>query len=159
MKGFKFMRRMGNLRDRVEASAGSGAAGEQGKDAITTGEPRVFQPEMKSRRRRRSWLLASAGLILLTTFLVGAQKRQVTANTVTYYKVLVNGEEIGALNQQADLNKLFEEKRREYQLKYPDSVMVLQTGASLPRPSGLTSRRLTAKLHWTSWMVCSKHMP
>ncbi|WP_342476515.1 M23 family metallopeptidase [Paenibacillus sp. FSL H7-0350] len=128
MKGFKFIRRMGNLRNRVEASTGSGAAGEQGTDAMTSGEPRVFQPEMKSRRRRRSWLLASAGLVLLTTFLVGAQKKHVTANTITYYKVLVNGEEIGALNQQAELNKLFEEKRREYQLKYPDSVMVLQTG-------------------------------
>lgn len=113
MKGFKFIRRMGNLRNRAEASAGSGAAGEQGKDAMTSGESRVFQPEMKS-RRRRSWILASAGLVLLTTFLVGAQKKQVAANTVTYYKVLVNGEEIGALNQQADLNKLFEEKRREY---------------------------------------------
>lgn len=48
MKGFKFIRQMGNLRNRAEASAGSGAAGEQGKDAITSGEPRVFQPEMKS---------------------------------------------------------------------------------------------------------------
>ncbi|NQX46649.1 M23 family metallopeptidase [Paenibacillus tritici] len=128
MKGFKFMRRMGNLRSRDEASAESGAAGLQDKETAGAGESRVFQPVTKSRRRRRSWLLASTGLVLLTTFLVGAEKRHVTANTVTYYKVLVNGEEIGNLDQQADLNKLFEDKRREYQLKYPDSVMVLQTG-------------------------------
>ncbi len=51
--------------------------------------------------------MASNGLVLLTIFLVGAEKRHVTANTVTYYKVLVNGEEIGNLDQHADLNKLF----------------------------------------------------
>ncbi|AIQ33151.1 peptidoglycan DD-metalloendopeptidase family protein [Paenibacillus sp. LMG 31459] len=125
MKGFKFMRRMGKLRNSEETSAGSGAAGQQGNS--TASETRVFQPETKPRRLRRSWIVATAGLVLLTTFLVGAEKKHVAANTVTYYKVLVKGEEIGTLSQDSDLNKLFEAKRREYQLKYPDSVMVLQT--------------------------------
>lgn len=125
MKGFKFMRRMGNLRNGEQASAGSGAAGQQGISAH--GDTPVLEPETRPRRHRRSWLLATAGLVLLTTFLVGAEKRHVAANTITYYKVLVKGEEIGTLSQESDLNKLFEAKRKEYQLKYPDSVMVLQT--------------------------------
>ncbi|WP_238654495.1 M23 family metallopeptidase [Paenibacillus piscarius] len=125
MKGFKFMRRSGNLQSHEEASAGSGAAGQQAE--MSTGEARVVQPGRKSRRRLRSWVLASAGLVLLSAFLVGAHKREVAANTVTYYKVLVKGKEIGALNRQEDLTRLFEEKRQEYQLKYPDTEMVLQT--------------------------------
>ncbi|AIQ44442.1 M23 family metallopeptidase [Paenibacillus sp. FSL R5-0912] len=135
MKGFKFMRRMGKLRNSEEASAGSGAAGQQGNS--TSSETRIFHPETKPRRLRRSWIVATAGLVLLTTFLVGAEKKHVAANTVTYYKVLVKGEEIGTLSQDSDLNKLFEAKRREYQLKYPDSVMVLQT-------SGITTEAAEA---------------
>lgn len=135
MKGFKFMRRMGKLRNSEEASTGSGTAGQQGNS--TSSETRVFHPETKPRRLRRSWIVATAGLVLLTTFLVGAEKKHVAANTVTYYKVLVKGEEIGTLSQDSDLNKLFEAKRREYQLKYPDSVMVLQT-------SGITTEAAKA---------------
>jgi murein DD-endopeptidase MepM/ murein hydrolase activator NlpD len=135
MKGFKFMHRMGKLRNSEQTSAGSGAAGQQGNNAAS--ETPVFHLETKPRRFRRSWIAASAGLVLLATFLVGAEKRYVAANTVTYYKVLVKGEEIGTLSQVSDLSKLFEEKRQEYQLKYPDSVMVLQT-------SGITTEALEA---------------
>jgi murein DD-endopeptidase MepM/ murein hydrolase activator NlpD len=132
MKGFKFMRRMGKLRNSEETSAGFGAAGQQGSHAASA--TNVFQPETRPRRLRRSWIAASAGLVLLAAFLVGAEKRHVAANTITYYKVLVKGEEIGTLSQESELDKLFEEKSQEYQLKYPDSVMVLQT-------SGITTEQ------------------
>ena len=132
MKGFKFMRRMGKLRNSEETSAGFGAAGQQGSHAASA--TNVFQPETRPRRLRRSWIAASAGLVLLAAFLVGAEKRNVAANTITYYKVLVKGEEIGTLSQESELDKLFEEKSQEYQLKYPDSVMVLQT-------SGITTEQ------------------
>ncbi|MBW4084839.1 M23 family metallopeptidase [Paenibacillus sp. S150] len=125
MKGFKFMHRMGKLRSNEEHSAEFGAAAQQGSDAAS--ETNVFHPETKPRKLRRSWIAASAGLALLGAFLVGAEKRYVTANTVTYYKVLVKGEEIGKISQKSELDQLFEQKRQEYQLKYPDSVMVLQT--------------------------------
>lgn len=118
------MNRTGNLQSHEEASAGSGA-GQQAE--MNTGEARVFQPGTKAWRRWRSWVLASAGLVLISAFLVGAHKREVAANTVTYYKVMVKGKEIGALNRQEDLTRLFEAKRQEYQLKYPDTEMVLQT--------------------------------
>lgn len=108
MKGFKFMRRLGNMRNQEERTAPFGA-------------------EPKPRRFRRSWIAASAGLVLLGAFAVGAEKKHVAANTVTYYKVLVKGVEIGKISQETELDGLFEKKRKEYQLKYPDSVMVLQT--------------------------------
>ncbi|MBY0009079.1 peptidoglycan DD-metalloendopeptidase family protein [Paenibacillus typhae] len=125
MKGFKFMRRMGKLRGSEGTSAGSGAESQQGTRASS--DAIVFHQEPKPRRLRRSWIAASAGLVLLSAFLVGAEKKYVAANTVTYYKVLVKGEEIGKISQQSELDRLFEQKREEYQTKYPDSVMVLQT--------------------------------
>ncbi|MNH35739.1 hypothetical protein D3C79_964520 [compost metagenome] len=72
--------------------------------------------------------------MLLSAFLIGAEKKYVAANTVTYYKVLVKGEEIGKISEESELDRLFEEKRKEYQTKYPDSVMVLQT-------SGITTEQ------------------
>ncbi|MNO33248.1 Murein hydrolase activator NlpD precursor [compost metagenome] len=125
MKGFKFMRQVGKLRNVDERSAEPGAVSQQGSDAAS--DTNVFHQETKPRRLRRSWIAASAGLVLLGAFLVGAEKRYVTANTVTYYKVLVKGEEIGKISQEAELDQLFEQKRQEYQVKYPESVMVLQT--------------------------------
>ncbi|WP_151733366.1 M23 family metallopeptidase ['Paenibacillus yunnanensis' Narsing Rao et al. 2020] len=121
MKGFKFMRGTGKLQDPAGFSA------EERPDNGASGQTHVYVQETRSRRLRRSWIVASAGLVLVSAFLIGAEKKYVTANTETYYKVLVKGQEVGKIYQQADLNQLFEEKREEYQQKYPDSVMVLQT--------------------------------
>lgn len=123
--GFKFMRRMGKLRSSEATPAEFSAEGQQGSNAPR--ETNIFYQENKPRSIRRSWILASAGLVLLTAFIIGAEKRYVAANTVPYYKVLVKGEEIGRISQEAELNQLFEEKRKEYQIKYPDTEMVLQT--------------------------------
>lgn len=117
---------MGKLRGSDKVPAGSGAKDQQGSHASSEAT-NVFYQETKPRRFRRSWLVASAGLVLLSTFLIGAEKKYVAANTVTYYKVLVNGDEIGRIAQENELDRLFEEKQQEYQLKYPESVMVLQT--------------------------------
>ncbi|GGF95485.1 metalloendopeptidase [Paenibacillus albidus] len=126
MKGFKFIGRMGKLRNREGASADSGANDQL--DNQTVIPPNSFkQVAQGSRKIRRSWILASAGLVLLATVWVGAQKQYVAANTITYYRVLVKGQEIGTLSQASLLEQVFEDKRREYQTKYPDKVMVLQT--------------------------------
>ncbi|ULO07591.1 M23 family metallopeptidase [Paenibacillus sp. 19GGS1-52] len=123
MNGFKFMRRVGKLQDGQTATGGSGV--EQNSNAAS--DTKVFHQATGARKVRRSWILASAGLVLLATFLFGAEKKYVGANTVTYYRVMVQGQEIGNLNEAAQLDKLFEEKRQAYQAKYPDAVMVLQT--------------------------------
>jgi murein DD-endopeptidase MepM/ murein hydrolase activator NlpD len=132
MKGFKFMRRMGKLRSSEETPAEFSAESQQGIHAPS--EANVFHQEPKPRRLRRSWIAASACLVLLSAFLIGAEKKYVAANTVTYYKVLVKGEDIGSISAESELDRLFEAKRQEYQTKYPDSVMVLQT-------SGITTEQ------------------
>lgn len=125
MKGFKFIRRTGKLRSSEETPAESSAASQQGIHAPS--EANVFYQEPKPRILRRSWIAAAAGLVLLSAFLVGAEKKYMAANTVSYYKVLVKGEEIGRISEESELDRLFEQKRQEYQSKYPDSVMVVQT--------------------------------
>ncbi|WP_379137711.1 peptidoglycan DD-metalloendopeptidase family protein [Paenibacillus sp. sgz500958] len=125
MKGFKFTRGMGKLRNSLKAWAGSGV--ESLHDSNTEEGTDNMHGQEKNKKRRRNWLMASAGLVLLTTFLVGAEKQYVGANTVSYYRVLVQGQEIGAVSDKAELDKLFAKKQQEYQAKYPDAIMILQT--------------------------------
>jgi len=134
MKGFKFTRGMGKLRASQSASAESGVASLH--DSKTDQDSGHFHQETEtgSKRLRRNWLLASAGLVLLTTFLIGAQKQYVGANTVAYYRVLVQGQDVGTLSDKADLDKLFEKKQQEYQAKYPDAIMILQTAGITTLP-------------------------
>lgn len=126
MKGFKFMRRMGKLQDSQSASVESGVDIQQGSNSANT--LMQFHQENGTRKwSRRSWILGFVGLVLLSSVLIGAEKKYVTANTVTYYRVLIQGEEIGKLTEESQLTKLYETKQKAYQDKYPDSTMVLQT--------------------------------
>ncbi|MCL6605905.1 MAG: M23 family metallopeptidase [Paenibacillus sp.] len=120
MKGFKFTRGMGKLRNSQTAAESSV---ESQHDRMSSNVER----KTGAIGLRRNWLLASAGIVLLTTFLVGAGKQYVGANTEPYYRVWVQGQEIGTLSDKAVLNQLFAKKQQEYQVKYPDAVMVLQT--------------------------------
>lgn len=121
MKGFKFLRGMGKLRNRHTASAESCVESLHDDKAVNVN---AFAG---TRRLRRTWLLASAGIVLLTTFLIGAEKQYVGANTLPYYRVLLKGQEIGTVSDKAALDELFEQKRQEYQAKYPEADMILQT--------------------------------
>lgn len=123
MKGFKFMRRMSKLQDGHPAESEANVQQSHNFDH----DSKHFQQEKGTRRFLRAWILGSVGLVLLATVLVGAEKKYVAANTVTYYQVLVKGEEVGRLTDQTQLNQLYDKKQREYQEKYPNSTMVLQT--------------------------------
>lgn len=78
-------------------------------------------------RRMRIWAGAAAGIALLTVSILGAHKQYVTAHTETYYRVLLHGQEVGALTDKTELQTLFDQKQQEYQEKYPEEIMVLQT--------------------------------
>ncbi|WP_410512899.1 M23 family metallopeptidase [Paenibacillus sp. BR2-3] len=116
---------MGKLLKGQTAAAESSV--ESQNDSKTANAAGGLPQEAGNRKLRRTWILASAGIVLLTTFLIGAEKQYVGANTKSYYRVLLQGEEIGTLSEKTDLDKLFEKKRQEYQAKYPDAVMILQT--------------------------------
>ncbi|NGM81970.1 M23 family metallopeptidase [Paenibacillus sp. 7124] len=121
MKGLKLIRGLKELKGKAPASVAGGRA-DAGEGMVNA---RVIQ---NSRRRRRlTWLTATAGVALLTVSIIGAHKQYVEANTDVYYRVLLHGKEIGTLSDKNRLNTLFEEKRQAYQEKYPDEVMVLQT--------------------------------
>lgn len=120
MKGFKFTARTGKQHNDDEAPLESGM--------------KVLQEGGRPRKMRRAWILASAGLVLLTVIAVGAQKKYVTANTETFYRVMVHDQEIGTIRDANAVTALFEKKRQEYQAKYPQSLMVLQTEGITTKP-------------------------
>ncbi|MDQ0193674.1 M23 family metallopeptidase [Paenibacillus wynnii] len=121
MKGFKFTRGMGKLRNSQTAVAESSVKDQQ--DSVTAKVDGIAG----NLGLRRNWLLATAGIVLITTFLVGAGKQYVGANTEPYYRVLVQGQEIGTLSDKTTLDQLFAKKQQEYQAKYPGTEMILQT--------------------------------
>lgn len=136
MRGFKFIRWMGKLQDKEHTSVESGVEVQQGNHS--TIDSMHFHQEIGTRKlRRRSWVLGAVGLVLLTSVLIGTEKRYVTANTEVYYRVLVQGEEIGKLSDEKQLKELYELKQKEYQEKYPDSTMVLHTeGITIEQEEG-----------------------
>ncbi|BCG61670.1 M23 family metallopeptidase [Paenibacillus sp. URB8-2] len=121
MKGLKFIRGLkGQKGEAPKTVAG-------GKDDAGEGMVNVPVTKDSRRRLRLTWLAATAGIALLTVSFIGAHKHYVEANTEAYYRVLLHGKEIGTLSDKDRLKALFEEKQEEYQKKYPDEVMVLQT--------------------------------
>ncbi|NUU63082.1 M23 family metallopeptidase [Paenibacillus agri] len=120
MKGFNFIRRMGKLQNNAETPAESGV-----KDVHEEGKPR---------RRWRYWIMASAGLALLTVIGINAEKKYVTANTESFYRVMLHDKEIGTIRDAEELSVLFEKKRQEYQTKYPGALMVVQTEGITTKP-------------------------
>lgn len=123
MKRFKFPLSVGKLTAK-QRPAVPGA--EHERHEAVQGDLQM-QQKKPQRRRWHYMLLAAAGLTLLTGILVGAERRYVEANTVTYYNVLLHGEVIGTVEDKQLLDDLFERKLKEYQEKYPDKAMALQT--------------------------------
>lgn len=120
----EWTRRLGKLRTEQTAAADAGA---ENPDAEVAESESGFRPSGGRKPRKRAVIGAVAGLVLLAAGAVGAGKAYVGAHTVTYYHVLLHGSAIGTLENPDQLDTLFEQKRKEYQDKYPDQEMVLQT--------------------------------
>lgn len=121
----EWTRRLGKLRTGQNTAADAGA---ENPDAEVAESEQAFRPSEGRKPRKRAVLGAVAGLVLLAAGAVGAGKAYVGAHTVTYYHVLLHGSTIGTLKSPDQLDALFEQKRKEYQDKYPDQEMVLETG-------------------------------
>ncbi len=76
-------------------------------------------------RSRRVKIGAIAAVLTVGVLLAGFQ--YVQAHTVTYYRVMINGEEIGTIENEEQLLALYERKEQEYAEKYPQADMIVNT--------------------------------
>ncbi|HAF98149.1 MULTISPECIES: peptidoglycan DD-metalloendopeptidase family protein [Paenibacillus] len=121
MKGFKGIRWVEGLLRRQQADRSALHNNSTDESELPS------HPESTGRAVPRKWIWMSAGALLLAGSIYTGSKAYVNANTIPFYHVYVNGQAIGAIADDAELDRLFEEKRQEFQKKYPDVLMVLHT--------------------------------
>ncbi|MNH90282.1 Murein hydrolase activator NlpD precursor [compost metagenome] len=80
-----------------------------------------------TRSKLRLSIIAAAGGLLAAGSLFWAGQQYVEANTVPYYRVYKDGQEVGTVRHKEELTKLYNRKQAEYQLKYPDANIQLDT--------------------------------
>lgn len=82
---------------------------------------------MGNRRTRRIWTISVAGGLLLAGSVWFAGHQYVKANTTSYYRVYLDGQEIGTIQDKKQLNDLYVKKQAELTKQYPDVKLVLET--------------------------------
>ncbi|GGG08852.1 peptidoglycan DD-metalloendopeptidase family protein [Paenibacillus aceti] len=81
------------------------------------------------RRRSKTRIIAISAVatIALAGTVYFAGQQYVEANMVPYYRVYVNGQEIGTIADEGQLQALYKQKEQEYNEKYPQVEMALHT--------------------------------
>ncbi|USB33236.1 peptidoglycan DD-metalloendopeptidase family protein [Paenibacillus sp. YPG26] len=72
-------------------------------------------------------IITAAGGLLAAGSLFWAGQQYVEANTIPYYRVYKDGQEVGTVRHKEELTKLYHRKQAEYKLKYPDANIELDT--------------------------------
>ena len=122
MKGFKNTRWYDSIKRSLQASRSA-------KD----NENLIHESDVQADTRQkgwitsRKWILIPAGALLVAGSVFFTGREYVNANTVPFYHVYVNGQNIGTVQNDEQLDKLFEMKQESYQEKYPGAIMVLNT--------------------------------
>lgn len=80
-----------------------------------------FWTTMKSRK-----VLASAGILILAGGIFLASHQYVEANMVPFYRVYLNGQEIGTVQDNDQLDEAFKERLAQLEQQYPAAKIVLQ---------------------------------
>ncbi len=82
----------------------------------------------------RKVIMAGAAVVLIagTVYLGGQQ--YVKANTISYYRVYLGDQDLGAIMNEAQLQAVIERKEQEYKEKYPGVNMVVNTEAITTKP-------------------------
>ncbi|KOR75919.1 peptidoglycan DD-metalloendopeptidase family protein [Paenibacillus solani] len=121
MKGFNGKRWIDRLKSKpaVKHSASDNNTNRESSEPMHPEQSRWVSP--------RRWIWLSAGAILIAGSIYTGSKAYVNANTIPFYQVYVDGKAIGAIQDDAQLDQLLTAKQKEYQKKYPDVLMVLQT--------------------------------
>ncbi|SMF92859.1 Murein DD-endopeptidase MepM and murein hydrolase activator NlpD, contain LysM domain [Paenibacillus uliginis N3/975] len=122
MKGFKNTRWYNSIKQSLNA-------GRSAKDNENSRHESDVQADTKQKGwiSSRKWVLIPAGAVLVAGSVFFAGREYVNANTLPFYHVYVNGQNIGTIEDDEQLDKLFETKQKYYQEKYPDTMMVLHT--------------------------------
>ncbi|WP_054958328.1 M23 family metallopeptidase [Paenibacillus dakarensis] len=122
MKGFKFTRWYDSVKNVLKADRAANDNENSGHESDTQTETK-----QKGWFPSRKWILIPTGTLLIAGSLFFVGREYVNANTVSFYHVYVNGENIGTIQDDEQLDKLFEQKQKAYQEKYPHAQMVLNT--------------------------------
>ncbi|NMO94217.1 M23 family metallopeptidase [Paenibacillus lemnae] len=85
------------------------------------------EPRLSVWQKSRKIIYISAAVLLTAGGIFTANRQYVNANTVSFYHVYVNGESIGSIQDDNQLDELFASKQQYYEEKYPDANMVLFT--------------------------------
>ncbi|MEC0243843.1 peptidoglycan DD-metalloendopeptidase family protein [Paenibacillus dokdonensis] len=124
MKGFMGFRQ--TEEKQAEATSAVQASGhEEHDDSMSTST--LTEPKGRRWSATRKWIAGTTGAVVVIVGLVFAGNQYVDAKTVPYYHVYIHGEEVGTIDDPARIDKLFSQKRQEYQDKYPDVAMELHT--------------------------------
>ncbi|AWB46686.1 hypothetical protein DCC85_22605 [Paenibacillus sp. CAA11] len=86
---------------------------------------KVLASSWIKRNSRKLWITAGGVLLAGSLLLVGQQ--YVEANKVPFYRVYLDGQEIGTIKDKKELTALYEKKQEEFAKKYPGANMVLET--------------------------------
>ncbi|HEY4391639.1 MAG TPA: peptidoglycan DD-metalloendopeptidase family protein [Paenibacillus sp.] len=85
-------------------------------------------PAATARRRKIRIIAVSAiATVVLAGTVYFAGQQYVEANMVPYYRVYVNGQEIGTISDEGQLQALYQQKEQELNKKYPQAEMGLYT--------------------------------
>jgi murein DD-endopeptidase MepM/ murein hydrolase activator NlpD len=121
MKGFRGIRQPGKNREHEQS----------GEHRTAEDKNNMSMSNFSGNKRRvlasRKWIITAACGLFIAASIGLAGKQYVAANTVPYYKVMVKGNEIGTITDETQLQKLFADKTEEFQNKYPEAEMVLNT--------------------------------
>lgn len=80
-----------------------------------------------TKSKLRLSIVAAAGGLLAAGSLFWAGQHYVEANTVPYYRVYKDGQEVGTVRHKEELAKLYNRKQAEFKLKYPDANIQVDT--------------------------------
>lgn len=75
----------------------------------------------------RKFTIGTVGTVLIVAGCVAVGYKYVNDNTFSYYRVYVDGQDIGTVDNIEDINKLYERKQAEYEQQYPEASIELLT--------------------------------
>lgn len=78
------------------------------------------------RSRSQLFVISAIAVVMISGILFFTRQHYVLANTVSFVRVYVDGQEIGTLNDEKQLEALYKNKEQQYKEQYPDVDLVVE---------------------------------